>query len=269
MVRKRASEGIFWDPYKGEIESEKLEAVDAVINLAGQSVAERWTPEKKRLIMESRVKGTTLLADTIARLSEKPRVFVCASAIGYYGERGDEILTEDSAPGNNYLASVCVAWERCAAAAVDAGVRVVSLRFGIVLSTTGGAFPRMLAPFQMGAGGRLGHGRQYMSWIALDDAIGAVEFVLTNDAISVPANVVAPEPVTNNEFTQVLGQVLHRPTLMPVPVRMAHLAFGNEMADQVLLASARVLPRKLSAAGFSFRFPKLDAALRHLISSHT
>jgi uncharacterized protein (TIGR01777 family) len=266
--RQRSTDGIYWNPDAGEIESDKLDGADAIVNLAGAGVAERWTPRHKQAIYDSRIKGTALLASAISTLKKKPAVFVCASAIGYYGDRGPEVLTENSAAGNNFLAQVCSEWEAQAKNVEQSGVRVVSLRFGIVLSTRGGALQKMLVPFQMGAGGRLGSGDQYMSWISIDDAVAAIRFAIESDKLKGPVNGVAPTPVTNIEFTEALGHVLHRPTIMPVPTVMAHLAFGVEMADQVLLASDRVLPEKLKSAGFQYVYPDLEQALTHVIHDH-
>jgi len=266
IKRQHSSDGIYWNPDAGEIESDKLDGADAIVNLAGAGVAERWTKIHKQEIYDSRIKGTALLASAISTLKNKPQVFVCASAIGFYGERGPEVLTENSTAGNNFLAKVCADWETQAKNVEQSGVRVVSLRFGIVLSTRGGALQKMLVPFQMGAGGRLGSGEQYMSWISIDDAVAAIRFAIESDKLTGPVNVVAPTPVSNIEFTNALGHVLHRPTVMPVPVVMAHLAFGAEMADQVLLASDRVLPEKLKSAGFQYAYPDLEKALAHVVN---
>jgi uncharacterized protein len=265
LVRDAGQPGIFWNPLTGEIDTDKLHAVDAFINLAGTSVAEHWTPQRKKDIYESRIKGTQLLAATIAGMTNRPRTFLCASAIGYYGDRGAAVLTEDSGAGDTFLAHVCVDWEAACRPAISAGVRVSNLRFGIVLSTAGGAFPRMAAPFKMGAGGRLGTGKQYMSWITLPDALRAINYILVNDQLHGPFNVVAPNPVPNEIFAKVLAEVLHKSNLITVPVTMAHLAFGTEMADQVLLASDRVVPEKLSSAGFQFQYPQLRQALEEIL----
>lgn len=257
--------GISWDPEKGTIDLASLEGFDAVIHLAGESIAEsRWTEEKKRRIRESRVDGTRLLSESLAKLSQPPKVLVCASAIGFYGDRGAEVLTEASAPGNDFLAGVCVEWEGAAEPAARKGIRVVNFRIGIILSGEGGALGKMLTPFRMGVGGKIGNGRQYMSWVALDDVIAAIELALVNDTLGGPVNLVAPEPVTNAEFTKTLGKALSRPTLFPVPQFGVRLAFG-EMADALLLSSQRVEPVRLKEAGYQFQYPELEGALTHVL----
>jgi uncharacterized protein len=253
-----------WDPMAGTIETSALEGVEAVVHLAGESLAERWTPEKKVRIRESRVKGTRLLCESLAQMTTPPRVLVSASAIGYYGDRAGEILTEESAAGRGFLAEVCRAWEAATEPASQKGIRVVPLRFGVVLSGTGGALGKMLPPFRMGLGGVLGSGQQYMSWIALDDAVGAIHHTMMTGSLQGPVNAMAPNAVTNQEFTKTLGKVIGRPTIVPMPAFAVRLMFG-EMADEVLLASARVQPAKLLASGYTFRYPELEAALRHLL----
>jgi uncharacterized protein len=253
-----------WDPMAGTIETSALEGVEAVVHLAGESLAERWTLEKKVRIRESRVKGTRLLCESLAQMTTPPRVLVSASAIGYYGDRAGEILTEESAAGRGFLAEVCRAWEAATEPASQKGIRVVPLRFGVVLSGTGGALGKMLPPFRMGLGGVLGSGRQYMSWIALDDAVGAIHHTMMTGSLQGPVNAMAPNAVTNQEFTKTLGKVIGRPTIVPMPAFAVRLMFG-EMADEVLLASARVQPAKLLASGYTFRYPELEAALRHLL----
>jgi uncharacterized protein (TIGR01777 family) len=254
-----------WQPETGSIATPALEGVDAVVHLAGENIATgRWTAEKKAKIHASRVQGTRLLCEALARLVHPPRVLVSASAIGYYGDRGAESLHEASQPGTGFLAEVCQAWEAATAPAVERGIRVVHLRLGIVLSPAGGALAQMLLPFKLGAGGVLGSGRQYMSWIALDDAIGAVLHALMTPSVQGPVNAVAPQPLTNRDFVTVLGRVLGRPTLLPLPALAARFAFG-EMADALLLASARVAPRQLLETGYVFRYPDLDSALRHVL----
>lgn len=249
-----------WDPDRGTVTGEALNGVDAVVHLAGESIAAgRWNDARKERIRTSRVKGTRAISEAIARTSPKPSVLISASAIGYYGDRGDEPLTEDSAPGDGFLAEVCQQWEAETAAARDAGIRVVNLRIGIVLSPKGGALQKMLTPFKMGAGGVIGSGEQYMSWIALDDLVGLLHHSLMNET-SGPVNGVAPNPVTNREFTKTLGRVLSRPTIFPLPAFAAKLAMG-EMADELLLSSARVSSR----SDYTFRYPTLDAALRHVL----
>jgi uncharacterized protein (TIGR01777 family) len=267
LVRSQPRPGdmaVQWDPARGSIDAGKLEGVEGVVHLAGEAISERWTAEKKARIRDSRVKGTRLLCDTLAQLPTPPKVLVCASAIGYYGDRGAEVLTEESASGVGFLAEVCRAWEGATEPARQKGIRVVNLRFGVVLSTAGGALAKMLPPFRMGMGGILGSGKQYISWITLDDAIGAIRHALLTEPLQGPANAVAPQPVTNEEFTKTLGKVLGRPTLVPLPAFAARLMFG-EMANELLLASARVQPAKLRATEYTFRYPDLEAGLRHLL----
>jgi len=254
-----------WDPEAGAIDSGGLEGCDAVVHLAGENVgAGRWTAARKAAIRNSRVKGTRLLCEALANLARPPKTLVCASAIGYYGDRGEEVLTEESPPGAGFLPDVCREWEAAAEAAVRKGIRVVHLRIGMVLSPKGGALPRMLPPFRAGLGGVIGTGRQYVSWVALDDLTGIVLHALSREELRGPVNAVAPRPVTNRELTEALGKVLSRPTLLPVPSFALRLAVG-EMADPLLLASARVAPRRLEETGYRFRFPELRAALRHLL----
>jgi uncharacterized protein (TIGR01777 family) len=256
---------IEWQPDKAIIDREQLEGLDAVVHLAGENIAEgRWTDEKKRAILDSRVEGTALLSETLATLKRPPTVFVSASAIGYYGDRGDELLTESSTPGNDFLAHVCLEWEKAASPAAEKGIRTVLARFGIILDQNGGALAKMLTPFQMGIGGRVGNGKQWMSWIALDDVVGAIRFMLFDRSVDGPVNYVAPFPVTNAEFTKTLGSVLSRPTFLPIPAFGVRLAFG-EMGDRLLLASQRVEPAVLKARGFSFTFPRLEFALKHIL----
>ncbi len=255
-----------WIPEAGIIDTSGLEGINAVVHLAGENISSgRWTDEKKARIRRSRVKGTKFLCESLARLNNKPEVVICASAIGYYGERGDEILTEDSGNGEGFLAEVCSEWENAIGFCSSSGVRTSCLRTGLVLSMDGGALPRMLAPFKMGAGGTLGSGKQYMSWIALDDLLSVIEFVLLDKNISGPVNAAAPNPVTNREFTKTLGSVLKRPALFSMPSFAARLIFG-EMGDQLLLSSTRVIPEKLRQNGFRFRFEKIEAAIRSLLN---
>ncbi|MCI0404118.1 MAG: TIGR01777 family oxidoreductase [Acidobacteria bacterium] len=266
LVRRPAAAGeVRWDVEAGTIDSGGLEGHDAVVHLAGENIAGRWSAAKKKRIRDSRVNGTRLLAEALAKLSRRPRALICASAVGYYGNRGDEKLREDSPPGKGFLAESCVAWEAAAKPAADAGLRVVHLRIGVVLHPAGGALKQMLLPFKLGLGGVVGSGQQYMSWIALDDLIGIFQHALANDSLRGPANAVAPNPITNREFTKTLGNVLSRPTIFPMPAFAARLAFG-EMADELLLSSARVEPVRLSASGFRFAHPQLEPALRHLLS---
>jgi len=262
---KNVSE-IEWHPNHGSVTPAALEGIDTVVHLAGESIAEgRWSDEKKRRIRDSRVKGTTLLSEALARLGRPPKTFICASAIGYYGNRGDELLTESSSAGNDFLADVCVEWERATQPAREKGIRVVNTRFGIILSKRGGALAKMLTPFRMGVGGRVGSGKQWMSWIALDDVIVGIRFALERDTLAGPINFVAPNPVRNAEFTKALGKALSRPTIFPIPEFGVRLAFG-EMADALLLSSARVKPEKLEASGFQFRYNSLASALKDLLS---
>jgi uncharacterized protein (TIGR01777 family) len=256
---------VYWVPERGDIEQEKLAGLDGVVHLAGANIAgQRWSTAYKQEIRESRVKGTRLIAETLAKLDRQPRVFACSSAIGYYGDRGDAILDESSAPGEGFLPDVCVAWENSTKAARDAGIRTVLMRTGVVLSTAGGALKSMLLPFKLGLGGVVGGGKQYFSWIELDDIVSAMQFILSNPSLSGPVNLVAPNPVTNREFTKTLGKVLGRPTIFPLPAFAARLALG-EMADELLLASTRVVPKELERTGFQFTYPTLELALRHVL----
>ncbi|MBI2875849.1 MAG: TIGR01777 family protein [Candidatus Tectomicrobia bacterium] len=266
LVRRAPSEtDILWNPAEGVKDLSQLEGVDAVVHLAGENIAAgRWTPERKAEIRHSRVEGTQKLCESLAQLSQPPRVLVSASAIGFYGNRGSETLREESPPGRDFLAQVCVAWEAATEPASRAGVRVVQPRFGMILSPAGGALQRMLTPFKLGVGGRIGSGTQFMSWIALDDAIGAIEHAIRTESLQGPVNAVAPHPVTNAEFTQVLARVLSRPAFLPLPAFAARLALG-EMADALLLSSARVIPARLQESGYPFQYPELEGALRHLL----
>jgi uncharacterized protein len=261
---KPGEKAAHWDPLAGAIDVSGLQGVEAVVHLAGENIAERWTAAKKAKIRDSRVKGTQVLCEALTGLAPLPKVLVSASAIGYYGDRGAEVLTEDSAPGSGFLAEVCRAWEAATEPAQQRGIRVVRLRFGVVLSAAGGALAKMLPPFRLGLGGVLGSGRQYMSWIALDDVVAAIQHAIVTDPLQGSTNVVAPQPATNQEFTATLGKVLGRPTILPMPAFAARLMFG-EMADELLLASARVQPAKLQASGYSFRYPELERAFRHVL----
>lgn len=256
---------IAWQPETGTIAASALAGVEAVVHLAGENIATgRWTAEKKARIRASRVEGTRLLCQALAQLEHPPHVLVSASAIGYYGNRGVEVLHEDSAPGSGFLAEVCQAWEAATAPAVQRGIRVVQLRFGMVLSPAGGALAQMLLPCKLGAGGVIGSGQQSMSWIALDDALGAILHAIMTPSVQGPVNAVAPQALTNREFTTGLGRVLRRPTVLPLPAAAARLAFG-EIAEALLLASARVEPRRLVDTGYVFGYPDLDSALWHLL----
>lgn len=269
LVRHAVRDGdheIRWDPDKGEIDAAELNGIDGVVHLAGENIAGgRWTESFKRRILESRTKGTRLLAETLAGLEMKPSVLVSASAIGYYGNRHDEEVDELAPSGNGFLAEVCREWEAATEAAHDVGIRVVKLRIGPVLSPQGGALAKMLTPFKLGLGGVIGSGLQYFSWIALDDVVNALVFAVENESVVGPVNAVAPDAVTNREFTKTLGHVLGRPTIFPMPAFAARIAFG-EMADEMLLGGARVAPRELIKAGFTFEYPQLEPALRHLLA---
>jgi len=266
LVRTSPRSGdVLWDPAEGLKDLSRLERVDAVIHLAGENIAAgRCTPRRKDEIRRSRVEGTRRLCESLAQLSHRPKALVSASAIGFYGDRGNEILTEDSAPGKGFLARVCREWEAATEPASRAGIRVVHLRFGMILSPAGGALKKMLLPFKLGAGGRIGSGAQYASWVGIDDVIGAVHHALFAQSLQGPVNVVAPAPVTNAEFTRVLARVLSRPTCLPMPAFAARVAFG-EMADALLLASQRGMPVRLQSSGYRFRHPELEDALRHLL----
>ena len=253
---------IAWDPRRGTIDRETLEGTTAVVHLAGENIAAgRWTAARKKTIRESRVQGTRFLCEALAGLEQPPATLIAASAIGYYGNRGDELLTEESGPGRGFLAEVCQAWEAATEPANRAGIRVVNLRIGVVLSAAGGALGKMLTPFKWGLGGKLGNGHQYMSWILLEDLTWAIHHLIVNESVSGPVNAVSPNPVTNAEFTRTLGRVLGRPTMLPVPGLMVRRAFG-EMGRELLLASTRVEPARLRESGFQFRQPKLEDALR-------
>ena len=270
LVRKSPSgaDEIEWDAERGfsETELKRLENFDAVVHLAGAGIAdERWTAKRKRIIEESRTVGTRILVDALAQLENKPKSFICASAIGYYGNRGNEILTEESAPIDDFLGNVCVEWEREAQRAKTVGVgRVVNLRIGIVLSPDGGALKEMLTPFKMGVGGRVGKGTQYVSWIELGDLVRVIEFALENENLLDAVNATAPNPVRNSEFAEELGHILNRPSLVPTPEFALRLMFG-ELADALLFSSARVLPKKLQNHDFKFNFEHIADALRHLL----
>lgn len=256
---------VTWDPEAGTIDSTGLEGLDAVVHLAGESIAQgRWSTARKKRIANSRVQGTTLLAKALAKLKQPPKTLISASAIGYYGDRGDMILREDSAPGTGFLAETSVSWERAAEPAAQAGIRVAHPRTGVVLSTAGGALKEILTPFRLGVGGVMGSGKQYWSWVAFDDVIGALQHALQNDEVKGPFNVVAPQPVTNREFVKTLGRVLSRPTIFPAPQFALRMLLG-EMADPLLFASARIEPSKLTATGYRFRYPNLEEALRALL----
>jgi len=257
------------DPASGTADLAAMEGVDAVICLSGASVGEgRWTAERKKVLRSSRVDLTRVLVDSLGRLKQKPRVFVAASAVGYYGNRGDEILTESSAAGNDFIAQLARDWETESMRAEAAGIRTVILRFAVILSPKGGALARMVLPFKLGAGGRLGSGKQWMSWVALDDVVEIIRTAIADERMRGPVNVAAPGSVQNAEFTRVLAKVLHRPAIFPAPPFALRIALG-EMADGLLLASQRVIPEKLRAAGYKFRFENLEGALRAILGGKT
>src|SRR6478609_6676647 len=264
-IGRGADADVRWDPMAGTIDADSLGGVHAVVHLAGESLGEKkWTDEQKDKILESRVRGTELIATTIAELA----VLVSGSAVGFYGDRGDEKLTEASAPPppGNFLSEVCVAWEAAAATAEAAGIRTVLLRTGIVLSKHGGALGRMLLPFKLGLGGRIGSGRQYMSWISIDDEVGAILHAIGNEALHGPLDATGPEPVTNAEFTKALGAAVHRPTLLPTPLAPLKVVYGAELVQRVLVEGQRVLPAALEASGYEFRHTTIDAAFAAVLA---
>lgn len=257
---------IQWSVEEGFSDTEKLEGVDIVVHLAGENVSGlRWTDEKKKAIRDSRVLGTRNVVDAISKLKHKPKVFVASSAIGFYGERGEEEVTESSAAGDNFLAGVCKEWEAESRRAEDAGIRTVLLRTGIVLSKDGGALGTMLTPFKLGVGGVVGSGLQWMSWISMPDQIAAINYVIDNENIRGAVNSVSPNPVTNHDFTKTLGEVLYRPTFLPLPEFAVSMIFG-EMGDALLLASTKVRPKRLEDAGFEFKFPNLKEAVENALA---
>jgi len=256
--------GVFWDPNgNGICNPQALDGVDTVVHLAGENIAAgRWTINKKRRIRRSRVDATGHLVRSLAQMQQPPKTFVCASAIGIYGDRGEEELTESSEPGTGFLADVCRDWEAAAAAGEEAGMRVVRLRIGVVLSTQGGALAKMLKPFKLGLGGIVGNGKQYWSWVGLQDVVEVMQETVSNESLRGPINVVSPNAMTNHDFTKVLGSVLRRPTIFPLPAFVAKLMLG-EMADELLLGSARVVPEALTTSGFQFQHADLETCLRH------
>lgn len=255
---------ILWDPERGVMDTRLLDGFDAVVHLAGESIANgRWTEAIKERISESRTRGTFFLADSLAKSVRPPKVMLCASAVGFYGDRGEERLTEGSLPGQGFLPAVCQAWESSCAPAVAKGIRVANLRFGVVLSPKGGALKKMLLPFKFGLGGKIGSGQQWWSWVSLEDVVGALRHVLSTDSLSGPINVTSPAPVRNAEFTGTLGRALHRPAILPLPAFAAKFVLG-EMAEALLLSSARVEPKKLLATGYVFRMPTLRAVFEAL-----
>jgi hypothetical protein len=266
LVRGRVQNAaqVSWDPL-APLSPAAVSEFDAVIHLAGESVVGRWTDAKKKAIRESRVLGTRNLAAALARSEAKPRVLVCASAVGFYGNRGEEILREESPAGLGFLPEVCGEWEDASRIAAEAGIRTVNLRIGLVLTAKGGALAKMLTPFKLGLGGRMGSGRQWLSWIHVDDIVGGIQHVIGTESLSGPVNLVAPNAVRNAEFTRVLASVLRRPVFCPVPEFALGLAFGKMAAEEMLLASQRVEPGKLLASGYTFRFSELRAALENLL----
>jgi len=269
LVRRAVRPGeraVGWDPDAGTIDRAGLEGMDAVVHLAGENVFGRWSAAKKQRIRDSRVKGTQLISETLATLQRRPATLLASSAIGYYGDRGDESLTEESTAGDDFLAKVSRDWEAATQVATRAGIRVVTMRTGVVLTATGGALGMMLPPFRIGLGGWVGSGKQYVSWIALDDIINAMLHLLDRRDISGPVNLTAPTPVTNRELAKALGKVLGRPVLVPVPGFALGLAFGSEGAE-LLLGGQRVLPARLVSSGFHFGFTEVEPALRHLLAS--
>ena len=266
LVRRNPEDGdVLWNPMTGELDSAKLCAADTLIHLAGEHIGRgKWTPEKKRIIVESRTKGTELIAKAAAAMNPLPKTLICASAIGYYGHREDCLLSENACGGDDFISEVCDQWEKAAAPAIDKGIRVVFLRIGIALTPMGGALERLLPTFSLGLGGKIGTGRQYMSWIGIDDVIGGIYHVINHEEIEGAVNLVAPNPVTNAQFTEILGKVINRPAIMTVPEFTIRLAFG-EMGKEVLLSSTRVSPEKLTDSGYRFRHSTLESALSHLL----
>lgn len=264
LVRGKAGKKeISWDP-SGRLDSSATAGFDAVVHLAGESIAGRWTDSKKERISNSRIQGTHTLVNALMVAPNRPRVTVSASAVGYYGDRGDELLTEQSAPGSDFLADVCQRWEQAVEEAGSAGIRTVELRIGLVLSKHGGGLAQMLPPFRMGLGGRMGSGKQYWPWVSIADVVGAMMHALETDSMRGAYNVVAPQAVTNAEFTRTLGGVLHRPTIFPMPAFVVRAAFG-QMGTALLLASQRVSSKKLEASGYKFKQPELKGALEELL----
>jgi uncharacterized protein len=270
VVRTRpvGDDELGWDPEAGTIDAAGLEGIGGVVHLAGAGIGDkRWTGARKRLILESRTKGTDLLARTLAGLTRRPSVLVSASAIGYYGNRGDEPLDEQSTPGNDFVAGVCVQWEAATAPAAEAGIRVARTRSGAILGRHGGMLPRMLLPFRLGLGGRIASGRQYMSWISIGDEVGAILHALTNDAVAGPVNLTGM-PVTSAEFTQTLGKVVHRPTVIPTPLLPLKAWYGSELVQHLLVEGQRALPKRLEETGYRFAHPTLEEALRAVVDRH-
>ncbi len=263
--RTLAPQEIRWDPHSAHVDVPALEAADAVINLNGANISERrWTPQRKKILRGSRIDSTQVLVDSLAQLRQKPGALVSASAVGYYGDRGEELLTESSQAGHDFLSLLARDWEAEANRAAQSGIRTIILRFGVILSEQGGALPEMIRPFRFGAGGPLGNGRQWLSWITLEDVVGIVRFAIDNSQLHGPVNVVAPQPSRNADFARAAGRVLHRPAIFPAPRFALRLALG-EMADALLLASQRAVPERLLAAKYPFQFPDLEATLKKIL----
>jgi uncharacterized protein (TIGR01777 family) len=268
LVRSAGETGedaFFWDPSAGRLDDAALAGVDAVVHLAGETIAGRWTSGKKQRIRDSRISSTRLLSEAIARAEQEPTVFICASAVGIYGDRGDDELTEENSAGGGFLAGVVAEWEAATETAAGAGVRVVNIRSGEVLSREGGSLAALLTPFRLGLGGPVGGGRQYSSWISIDDEVRAIEHALTAEGLEGPVNLVSPDPVTNREFAKTLGRVLRRPAVLPTPLAPLRLIYGSEFVREVLLFSTRALPAKLLATGFRFEHPELEDALTDVL----
>ncbi len=257
---------VYWSPEKGKVPIDELEDLYAVVHLAGENIAGRWTDQKKASIERSRVEGTRLISESLAKLDKKPEVLIAASAIGFYGNRGDEILTEASTHGDGFLAEVGVKWENATKAAKEAGIRVCNLRIGLVLGADGGALQKMLMPFKLGLGGKIGDGKQYWSWITIDDLVGIIYYLLNNN-IEGPVNAVAPNSVTNNEFASALGRALNRPSIFPLPAFAARAILGK-MADETMLSSTRVVPQKLLDLGYEFKHTHLEEALAGILKTN-
>jgi len=266
LVRIKTNEQthVYWNYNSDEIEIDKLEGSEVIVHLAGENIAGLWTKNKKQNIRNSRIDGTRFLARSVSKLNNKPKSFICASAIGIYGSRGDEYLDEQSGSGSGFLAQLAEDWEDAANVLNEQGIRVVNLRMGLVLSKKGGAFEKMLTPFKLGLGGRIGNGKQYVSWVVLDDLISAVNFIIQNDNITGPVNIVSPNPVSNGDFTKILGKSLNRPTFFRLPSKLLK-TFIPEMAEEMLLASTRVIPKKLTENGFEFQYTELSEAFDYLL----
>lgn len=266
VSRREVPGGIRWDPVRERLDSRALEGMDAVVHLAGEGIGDhRWTPRRKDALRQSRVQGTAFLGRTLAALERRPATLISMSAVGIYGDRGDDLLAESETPGTDFLARLVVGWERAADPARDVGIRVVHPRCGVVLTHLGGALPKMLTPFRLGLGGKLASGKQWMSWITLDDVVGGLQWLLVRSRLDGPVNLATPHPVTNAEFTAALGRLLGRPTVLPIP-RALLLALFGEMAEATLLASQRVTPRRLEEDGFWFAYPDIAAGLRRAVA---